>query len=49
MELRHLTASIVVLATTAGAVAHPSDRVALEVRRGARVTDNDRAAGRSIA
>lgn len=81
MQLRHLTASIVVLAATAGAVAGyggakadrnaarsrwsaapaPSNGSSLPVsnfafkpasligRRSARVTDNARAAGRSIA
>jgi hypothetical protein len=81
VELRHLTASIVVLAATSGAVAgcggskadsnagrsggsaapaasndssltisnFASKAASITVRRGARVTDNARAAGRSIA
>jgi hypothetical protein len=81
VQLRHLTASIVVLAATSGAVAgcggskadsnagrsggsaapaasndssltisnFASKAASITVRRGARVTDNARAAGRSIA
>jgi hypothetical protein len=47
VQLRHLTASIVVLAATAGAVALKA--ASITVRRGGPVTDNARAAGRSIA
>jgi hypothetical protein len=52
VQLRHLTASIVVLAATEGAAAIPSFALkpaSITVRRDTRVRDHACAAGRSIA